>query len=352
MGAIARAISRRRSHMTIPGASDVIAYLRRHTNLDIAEPVQLRLDSSDAIGNRYTIAASGGSIVFKAYTTIGAERARREIAGMRLVDEINLAPELALAERDGGPLGGGVVAYRTPAGASLKGRRLSDEEVERWLFLLLTLHHLPLHGASITSALSKDPSAWWRRAQPAWETCLAAYTARSLQPLMSALAQLHAIVGARVQARRDLWSAVARRFCHGDPILAHVARERDRLLLIEWEGFGLGDPAMEIGRAATLAWLSGEITNEQHERLLQEYRDGVADLQDATLGERLDVFASILPLGFAFHELGQLAETEVSAHDRAIALDRVAVALAILERDLGALVGDPHALLDPLRYAV
>src|SRR5262249_21042027 len=129
---------RRRSRMSIPGASDVLAYLRHHSRLDIAEPIQLRLDSSDAIGNRYTIAASGGSIVVKAYTITGAERARREIAGMRLVDEINLAPELLLAEREDGPLGGGVVVYRAPAGATWEGRRLSDEEVERWLFLLLT----------------------------------------------------------------------------------------------------------------------------------------------------------------------------------------------------------------------
>ena len=149
--------------MSIPGASDVLAYLRRHSRLDIAEPIQLRLDSSDAIGNRYTIAALGGAIVVKAYTTTGAERARREIAGMRLVDEINLAPELLLAEREGGPLGGGVVVYRAPAGATWEGRRLSDEEVERWLFLLLTLHHLSIHGATIVSALSKDPAAWWKR---------------------------------------------------------------------------------------------------------------------------------------------------------------------------------------------
>ena len=43
---------------------------------------------------------------------------------------------------------------------------------------------------------------------------------------------------------------------------------------------------------------------------LAEYRDGAADLNDATLGERLEVFTSILPLGFVFHELRRLAETE------------------------------------------
>ena len=70
--------------MSIPGASDVLAYLRHHSRLDIAEPIQLRLDSSDAIGNRYTIAASGGAIVVKAYTTYRsrarAARDRRDAA--------------------------------------------------------------------------------------------------------------------------------------------------------------------------------------------------------------------------------------------------------------------------------
>jgi hypothetical protein len=337
--------------MSIPGASDVLAYLRRHSRLSVAEPVQLRLDSSDAIGNRYTIAASGGAVIVKAYTLTGAEHARREIAGMRLVDEINLAPELLVAEREGGPLGGGVVVYRAPAGATWEGRSLGDEEVERWLFLLLTLHHLSVYGATIVSALSKDPTAWWRRTQPAWEACLTAYTARAIQPLMRALTRLHAIVGARIQARRDLWDAVPRRLTHGDPLPAHIVRERERTLLIEWEGFGLADPAMEIGRAAVLARLAGEITEAQCERFLREYCDSAADLNDATLGERLEVFASILPLGFVFHELQRLAEMEMGANERAYTLQRIAVALTLLERGLGATFGDPGALLDPLRYA-
>ena len=104
--------------MSIPGASDVLTYLRHHSRLDIAEPIQMRLDNSDTVGNRYTIAASSGAIVVKVYTPTGGEHARREIAGMRLVDEINLAPELLVADREGGPLGGGVVVYRAPAGVA------------------------------------------------------------------------------------------------------------------------------------------------------------------------------------------------------------------------------------------
>src|SRR5262249_39572950 len=152
-----------------------------------------------------------------------------------------------------------------------------------------------------------DPAAWWRRAQPAWEACLAAYAARATQPLLRALTRLHAIVGARIQARRELWSAAPRRLCHGDPIPAHVGSERPRTLLIGWDGFVLGDPAREIGRAATLARLVGQLTEAQHTRFLRDYRDGTADLADPTLGERLEVFTSILPLGFVFQELQRLA---------------------------------------------
>src|SRR5258707_6955560 len=49
-----------------------------------------------------------------------------------------------------------------------------------------------------------------------------------------------------VEVNRGLWQDLPRRPCHGNPVPAHVVRTSTGMQLIEWNGFGLGDPAMEV----------------------------------------------------------------------------------------------------------
>ncbi len=335
--------------MAAPSQAQLRDYLQAHPFPGFAGPLEIVALSAPDDEQRYLLTAGAQRAVLKRYAPAALERARREATGLKVGGLVGLAPTLLLADLAANPLGGPVVAFTPPAGAPLGGRPLADEELQGWLFLLLALHHLPPAQVGVSSGMSADVVAWWQRMQPAWQACRTAYSGKPTRPLLDALTKLHAVVGARAEARKALWRDVPRRPCHGNAVPAHVVRDENRFALVEWGDFGLGDPALEVGRAAGLALLTGELSAEQYAQLVGSYLRGAGDFGDKTLAERLLVFSSVLPLGFSFTLLQLLASPLTTAEARARDLDQVARALAMTAEALKIGIGDPQALLAPLR---
>ncbi len=301
---------------------------------------------------------AGEALDIHLYPASEREMARREAAGLKLGSAVGLAPTLIFAGEatptpnpaQGLESGAWLIVAETPHGESLGQRPLSDAEIDGWLFLLLTLHHLRPAMAEQPSSMSADPSAWWARIQPMWETCRVSYAAQAFTPLLRGLGQLKAIAQVRIETNRGLWEGMTRRPCHGNPAPGRLVKQGDRLTLTEWSGFGLGDPAIETARVGALAALSGELTSAQYTRFIAAYLDGMRDLRDTTLEERLRVFASVAPIGFALTALASLAHPgAVPPAARRGLLTQISRALLWSQDALGVAVGDPAALLAPLR---
>ncbi|HEX6123431.1 MAG TPA: phosphotransferase [Ktedonobacterales bacterium] len=325
-------------------------YLRRQSVAELSGSIDVRPNGALPDEQRFALASGSGRYECIVFAPSAAERARRMISGLRLAGSVNLAPVLVLADEAGAALGGPVVVASAPGGASLGDRQLNDEEVQGWLFLLLTLHHLAPASVGVVSEMSPDAAAWWQRSQAAWETVRGAYSAPPFQPLVETLTRLRAIASVRLETNRQLWEGIQRRPCHGNPVPANLVRMGGRLMLIEWESFGLGDPAMDVGRAAALATLTGELTPEQYIRFVSDYLAGMRDTRDTTLEERLRVFSSVLPLGFCFALLGVLAQARgMDRAERARHVEQVARALQWIHETLGIEVGDIAGLVAPLR---
>jgi thiamine kinase-like enzyme len=329
--------------------AQVTDYLRQHPLPDMSDQISVQRDPADFPGQRFRVSSGAVQCILKCYDPVALEAARRETAGLQLGGNMGLAPALLRADESGATLGGPIVISEAPTGEPLGTAHMSDEEVQGWLFLLLTLHHLPAEAAPMASSMSPDAMTWWQRSQASWEACKAAYTAGRYHPLMETLTKLHAIVGARIEARRDLWSNVLRRPCHGNPVPASLLKTGSRLMLTEWEGFGQGDPAMEFARAAGLAALSGDLDANQYVRFVADYLNGMRDTPDTTLEERIQVFASVLPLGFCFVMMSVLAEDkQATADERDARLAQIERALTWIHDTLGVELGDTEMLVAPL----
>src|SRR5262245_39198655 len=102
---------------------------------ELQGPLRIWRQAAEFDGLRYGVATPNARYVLKRYAPGAIEAARRECAGLRVGGNVGLAPDLALADETGGPLGGPVVVYEDLGSDTLAGRRLSDEDVQDWRFL-------------------------------------------------------------------------------------------------------------------------------------------------------------------------------------------------------------------------
>ena len=326
-----------------------VLQLARVAGLDT--PPTIRQEPSYSDEERYRISTASAQMLLVRYPPTARDRVRREVVGLRLASEMGLGPELLMVDETGKALGGPVVVYAAPRGRSpgAGAGPLSADDVKWWLFLLLTLHHLPPERVDVVSSMSPDAATWWQRAQSAWLACQTAYAAPGYRPLLDSLQRTATVVSVHIQAQREPWRVVTRRPCHGNPVPANMFRDGARMTLVEWDAFGLGDPALEVGRAAVLATLAGALTKEQYTRFLPDYLAGMRDLGDATLEARLRLVTDIMPMGFCLTVLNLLAKEPLLPAERNRQLDAVARAMLWMQRSLGLKEDDPATLLAPLR---
>ena len=325
------------------------AFLRLAGVSGLEAPPTVRQEGGYGDEERYHISTPSRPMLLVRYPSGAHDRLRRDVAGLRLAGEVGVGPELLAVDETGKALGGPVVVFAAPRGRSPGAGPLSADDVKWWLFLLLTLHHLPPERVEVVSSMSPDAATWWQRAQASLLACRTAYAAPVYRPLLDSLMRTATVIGVHIQAQREPWRNATRRPCHGNPAPANMFRDGARMMLVEWDAFGLGDPALEVGRVAVLATLAGSLTKDQYTRFLPDYLAGMRDLGDATRAERLRLVTDIMPMGFCLTVLTLLAKEPLPPAERSRQLDAVARAMLWMQRSLGLKEDDPATLLAPLR---
>ncbi len=345
--------------MAAPGIELIADYVRRQGLLGANVVPQVTQVSQGFDSSLYEVRGGGTEDVYtvKYFAPDHTDAARREAEGLRVCGAVGLAPQLITLDDVGATVQGPLVIYRTVAGVSLGERPLNDEQISGWTFLLLTLHHLSPDRVQQQSTVSTGLEQWWDRIQPLWREVHTTYSAPMYAPLLTALDQLRSLVQVHVETNRNLWLNVPRRPCHGDPVPVNIISQHGKLVFVDWSGFGLGDIALEVGRAAALAALNEEVSSEQYIRLITDYLNGTRDLKDSSLEERLQVYASVFPYGFTLFMLNFLARLqsngpEVSlvndpAEFRGRGLMAVARSLTWIQDALGVEVAQPAEVLAP-----
>jgi hypothetical protein len=100
-----------------------------------------------------------------------------------------------------------------------------------------------------------------------------------------------AATGDLVQSSLPLWGGTLPTPVHGDLARHHTLIERGQALFLDWEMFGLGDPALDVARL--LQREAQSLTAEQVEAWLERYLQFV---DQPAMAERIDIFQRLLEI--------------------------------------------------------
>ena len=236
----------------------------------------------------WRVNSGGQEAVVKLYLDAGQARGRRQFDGQQMFSSLGLAPQPLWFDRYPAGLARQVLVYAWAPGGALA---------------VTNAAHLAALAQSIAQVHSGDP-ADVRRFCPnplnldyLWqvmhgglgliEQWLVTQKANALQRYFAAIA---ANANALVEAALPLWQHTPPTPVHGDLKLENAIDSFGAAVLVDWEMFGLGDPAYEI--AGFLQTIQTDLDAAAQDNWLQGY---LATFDQPGLAQRIGIYQRLLP---------------------------------------------------------
>ena len=242
------------------------------------------LDQWQGRDNLLWRARSGDAdVVVKMFTDAGQARSRRQFSGQERFAAAGLAPEPLWYDRYPHGLPRQILVYRWVDGDAL---RLSDRRHQA----ALAEAAARIHGAGAGAAQRFSPHpfnllTFWQIWQ-AGEAPLREWVSGASAPLLTELlALLWSAAHRMLDAALPLLGETPPAPVHGELAAENGLFHRGRALLLDWELFGLGDPAQEIARF--LFYSGDDWTADGQEAWWQVYRSGSAE---PSLSDRVELY--------------------------------------------------------------
>ena len=254
----------------------------------LQRPVEM-LEAWEGSSNLLWRVSSGAQeAVVKLYLDAGQARGRRQFDGQQLFAQRGLAPQPLWFDRYPAGLARQVLVYTWAP-----GRRLE----------VTNAAHLAALAQSIAQVHSSDPTEvrrfcpnplnldyLWQVTQGGLGMIEQWLLAQKATALRRALAALAANANALVAAARPLWQNTPPTPVHGDLKLENAIDSFGAAVLLDWEMFGLGDPAYEI--AGFLQTVQADLDAAAQEDWLQSY---LATVDQPGLAQRIGIYQRLLP---------------------------------------------------------
>ncbi|MCC6454775.1 MAG: aminoglycoside phosphotransferase family protein [Caldilineaceae bacterium] len=294
----------------------------------------------------WRVQVPGQEAVVKLFLDAGQARSRRQFDGHQLFTPAGLAPKPLWTDRYPHGLSRQLLVYAWSDGDPVT----PDDPGELWAWAeaIGSLHTTPPDEVRRFSPHPINLDFYWRIEQGsiAQITQWLAPSGLALTPLFQRLA---AATTQLVQTSLPLWTAAMPTPVHGDLTRDHTLVERGRITLLDWEMFGLGDPALD---AARLLQREAQTLNPaQVETWLDRY---LAVVDQPDMGARIEIFRRLLEAHNAIYLLVGLQQNRSGQPDDELiealpfiqlalskAIDRAATSLSLAEsHDSASIVAD------------
>jgi thiamine kinase-like enzyme len=237
----------------------------------------------------WRVNSGGQEAVVKLYLDAGQARGRRQFDGQQLFSPFGLAPQPLWFDRYPAGLSRQVLVYRWAP-----GELLNPADAAQLLALAQSVAQVHNHPLTDVRRFCPNPVNldyfWkvWQGGLPPLQRWLAVQEATSIQTLLTQLAAGGDLL---VQTALPLWANTPATPVHGDLKLENCLNSFGMAVLLDWEMFGLGDPAYDV---ATFLQLSNqELDAGQQADWLESY---LASVTQPGLDARIAVYRRLLPL--------------------------------------------------------
>lgn len=246
--------------------------------------------------------SDGIDAVVKMFTDAGQARSRRQFSGQEQFAGTGLAPEPLWYDRYPQGLPRQILVYRW-----VDGETLQWTDPYQRAALAETVAHIHRSDGARVQRLSPHPLnllTFWQIWQ-ANETPLKIWISPKSAPLVAdLLAALWAAAHKALDTALPLFGETVPTPIHGELAAENGLFQRGRVLLVDWEFFGLGDPAQEIAR---LLFYNGNWQDRQEE-WWEAYGSGNPD---PSLVPRVELYIRLLNLQAVIFLLEGMRTTSV-----------------------------------------
>ncbi len=224
--------------------------------------------------------------VVKLFLDAGQARSRRQFDAHQLFAPLGLAPQPLWADRYPHGLSRQLIVYHWSDGETITPT--DPSALIAWAEAIATLHASPPDDVRRISPHPVNLDFFWRIEQGSiaqiedWLAPSGLALTKLFKTLATATEQL-------VQVGLPLWATAAPTPIHGDLAREHTLVERGRVVLLDWEMFGLGDPALDVARLLQREALSLE--PHQVDSWLNTY---LRFVDQPAMAERIDLFQRLL----------------------------------------------------------
>ena len=251
--------------------------------------------------------------VVKLFLDAGQARSRRQHDAQSMFAPLGLSPTPLWWDRYPQGLSRQLIAYRWADGIAVAPHDAGD--LDAWADAVAAVHAAPPDEVRRFSPHPYSLDYYWRIEQGS-----IAQIEEWLRPSGLALRSVFRSVAASttsfVEANLPLWASAAPTPVHGDLSLDHSLLNRGRVILLDWEMFGLGDPSLDVARLLQREALS--LKPQQVEQWLDRYLDMAGDRSAA---QRISVYRQLLNvhhvvlllLGLQQHTVGPLDDELIAA---------------------------------------